>query len=55
MHKEKNEKFKEFEELTKPLNDWLQKNGHPHQQIIITFEGAELVEGILVVPFSIKD
>lgn len=49
------EKLEEFEKLTKPLNDWLQENGHPHQQIIITFDSAELVEGVLAVPFEVKD
>ncbi len=49
------EKLEEFEKLTKPLNEWLQKNGHPHQQIIITFDSAELVEGVLAVPFEVKD
>lgn len=49
------EKLEEFEKLTKPLNEWLQKNGHPHQQIIITFDSAELVEGVLAVSFEVKD
>ena len=49
------EKLEEFQKLTKPLNDWLQKNGHPHQRIIISFDGAELVEGVLGVPFKVKD
>lgn len=49
------EKLEEFEKLTKPLNEWLQKNGHPHQQIIITFDSAELVEGVLAVQFEVKD
>lgn len=46
---------KEFKELAKPLNEWLQRNGHPHMQIIISFDGAEVVEGKLSVPFQILD
>lgn len=49
------EQIKEFENFCKPLNEWLQKNGNPHQQIVITFEGAELLEGIVGVPFKIND
>ena len=45
----------EFERLTKPLNEWLQKNGHPNMIIIISFDGAEIVEGKLGVPFQILD
>lgn len=45
----------EFEKLAKPLNKWLQKNGHPHMTIIITFDSAELVEGKIGVPFELQD
>jgi hypothetical protein len=45
----------EFKELAKPLNEWLQKNGHPNMIIIISFDGAEVVEGKLGVPFQILD
>ena len=45
----------EFERLARPLNEWLQKNGHPNMRIIISFDGAEVVEGKLGVPFKIKD
>ena len=47
--------LEEFEKLTKPLNEWLQKNGNPHQQIVISFDGAELVEGVIGVPFQVND
>lgn len=48
-------KREEFEKLAKPLNEWLQKNGHPHTQIIISFDGAEVVEGKISVPFEVLD
>ena len=48
------EKLKEeFEELCKPLNEWLQKNYHPHTKIIIQNDSAEIVEGIMGVPFEV--
>ncbi len=45
----------EFVKLAKPLNEWLQKNGHPHTQIIITFDSAEVVEGKMCVHFNVLD
>jgi len=50
-----NEKTKEFETLTKPLNEWLQKNYDPHCKIIISCDGAEVVRGELGVPFEVVD
>lgn len=47
------EKMKEFEELVKPLNKWLQDNYTPHHQIIIRNDGAEIVQGVLGVPFKV--
>ena len=37
--------MKEFERVTKAAVEWLQKNGNPHQRIIIEVDGAELVSG----------
>jgi len=48
-------KMKEFEELCKPLNKWLQKNYHPHTKIIIETDSAEIVEGVMAVPFEVVD
>jgi hypothetical protein len=45
----------EFKALCKPLNEWLQKNYHPHTKIIIETDSAEIVEGTMAVPFEIKD
>jgi hypothetical protein len=48
------EKLKEeFKELCKPLNEWLQKNYHPHTRIIIENDNAEIVEGIMGIPFEV--
>jgi len=53
--KEREQKTKEFRELCKPLNDWLQRNYHPHAKIIIETDHAEIVEGIMAVPFEVID
>lgn len=47
-----NEQVKEFEELAKPLMEYLHKNFHPHAQIIINWDGAEVVEGKIGVPYT---
>lgn len=46
---------KEFESLTKPLNEWLQKNFSPHCKVVVSFDGAEVHERIMGVPYDIKD
>ena len=40
-------KFKEFEEVVKPIMKWLAENMHPHAKIIIETDRAELVEGVV--------
>jgi len=45
----------EFEKLCKPLNDWLQRNYHPHCKIIIENDHAEIVESVMGVPFKVLD
>jgi hypothetical protein len=45
----------EFEELVKPLIQYLQDNYHPHARIIIDWESAELVEGIKAFTISVPD
>lgn len=47
--------LEEFKELCKPLNDWLQKNYNPHTKIIIENGHAEIVEGLIGVPFEVLD
>ena len=49
------EVIKEFFELCKPLNEWLQKNYHPHARIIIEFDNAEVVEGDMCCVFKVMD
>jgi hypothetical protein len=41
-----NEGEKTFEEIVKPVIEWLAKNKHPHMTIIIDGTHAELVEGV---------
>lgn len=43
------EEEKTFEEVVKPVMEWLAKNKHPHMSIIIEATRAELVEGVEVV------
>lgn len=35
----------EFDEVTKPVIEWLNNNGKPHMSIRVTQKGAELFEG----------
>lgn len=51
----KEELRKEFEQMTKPLNEWLQKNFSPHAKVIITSDSAEVCEGICGVSFEVLD
>jgi hypothetical protein len=39
----------EFEEIAKPLIEFIRKNYHPHVTVIVTNEYAEILEGIKVV------
>ena len=43
-----------FRQLTQPLVEYLRKNYHPHARIIIEYDSAEIVEGILGEPFPIE-
>jgi len=42
----KKKQIKEFEELVRPVIQFLDKNFHPHVKIIIENDHAEIVEGI---------
>ena len=46
------EQVNRFEELAKPLMEYLHKNFHPLAQIIINWDGAEVVEGKMGVPYA---
>jgi hypothetical protein len=37
---------KTFEEIVKPVIEWMAKNKHPHMTVIIDSTHAELVEGV---------
>lgn len=37
---------KTFDEVVKPVMEWLEKNKHPHTKIIIDSTSAEMVEGV---------
>jgi len=47
--------LEEFEELCKPLNDWLQKNFDPHTKIIIESDHAVIVKDYMGLPFEVLD
>jgi hypothetical protein len=49
------QKHQELINLAKPLNEWLQKNFTPHHQVIIRNDGAEVVQGVIGVPFEVID
>lgn len=49
----KKERYDEFVELSKPLNEWLQRNFSPHAQIVIKYDSAEVLEGEMSTPFDI--
>lgn len=44
-----NERRVAFGKLAHPLMDWLRENYHPHVTIIISYDGAELLEGSIAV------
>ena len=37
----------EFEQICEPLMAWLSANVHPHMTVIVTYDSAELVEGVV--------
>ena len=45
----------EFEELCRPLVEYLQKKYHPHAWIIIEWDRATLTEDVRGVPFQVPD
>jgi len=51
------EQIAAFEEACKPLVKWLNENCHPHVQVIVENDRAELVEGLTMVKIEefIKD
>jgi len=49
------EEMKEFEKIVRPVVEYLQQNYHPHASIIITQTNAEIVEGVMALPFEPND
>ncbi|MHB1328007.1 MAG: hypothetical protein ACYC2K_07380 [Gemmatimonadales bacterium] len=40
---------REFEAVTRPVIEWLNKNCHPHVSVVIDITSAELSEGVAAV------
>lgn len=38
-----------FEQVVKPVIEWLNNNAHPHASVVIDSGHAELLEGVAVV------
>lgn len=47
--------FDGFKEAMKPAVEWLQKNGNPHQRIIIELDGVELLSGEMAFSVEVPD
>lgn len=41
---------REFEAVTRPVMEWLNKNCHPHVSVVIEPTGAELLESVCYYP-----
>lgn len=40
---------REFQDVTRPVIEWLNKNCHPHVSVVIDPTSAELSEGVHIV------
>ena len=49
------EKIKELKELSKPLVEWLEKNGNPHTAILIEMDSIKILETTYGIPLEIGD
>ncbi len=49
------QQIEELKELAQPLCDWLNKNGTPHDTIIVTQAHVEALCGMGVAPFELLD
>ena len=43
------EQRESFREAAQPLMKWLSENGHPHCEVTVTSDRAELTEGVASV------
>lgn len=46
---------KDFEALAKQIEKFMQKYCHPHNTLVATLEGVELLEGVKGRPFKVLD
>lgn len=51
----KNDEQKDFLEMANVVEKYMQKHCHPHNTIIATLSGIEVVEGIEAKPFKVLD
>lgn len=49
------EDLKDFEKTVKPVVEWLQNHGCPHDRIIVEYDGAEFVSGEMAFPVEVPD
>ena len=49
------DQVQELHDLAQPLCDWLNKNGTPHDTIIVTQANVEALCGMCSAPFELKD
>lgn len=47
--------IKEFEELCRPVVEYIQKKYHPHTRIIIDWDRASIYEEQMGIPFQVPD
>jgi hypothetical protein len=47
-------RFNELEELAKPLQDWLIVNFDPHCRVEITYDGVNVISGLLGIPMPVE-
>lgn len=47
--------MKEFQEAMEAAVEWFQKNCNPHQKVIISCDGVELVSGEMYFPVEPVD
>lgn len=43
------EQMKSFEDAAKPMIKWLNDNCHPHVEVVVTTNSAELFEGVFLI------
>lgn len=54
-HGERKFDYEEFQKITKPVIEWIQKNCCPHDYILINYARAELLSGEMFCSAKIPD